>query len=104
MELAFSFLHIKAQWVSQEAKRRSNRLWSASKSVLPMTVAEAAIIQCPLAADDSESCCAKEGALCGKELEDALPPYTCTVYKVGYVRLKKELDSGGQQAGNRSWR
>ncbi|KAG2196726.1 hypothetical protein INT46_003866 [Mucor plumbeus] len=32
------------------------------------------------------------------------PSYSCTVYKQGFVRLKKEIDIGGGVEINRSWR
>jgi hypothetical protein len=32
------------------------------------------------------------------------PSYSCTVYKQGSVRLKKEIDIGGGVEINRSWR
>lgn len=35
---------------------------------------------------------------------DTPPPYVCTVYKEGYVRIKKELTLGGfVESKNRSW-
>jgi hypothetical protein len=39
-----------------------------------------------------------------EEGSESLPRYTCTVYKMGYLLVKREMDRPGVKARNRSWR
>ncbi|KAI8366091.1 uncharacterized protein BYT42DRAFT_472334, partial [Radiomyces spectabilis] len=38
-----------------------------------------------------------------EEGQEKLPPYECTVYKMGFVKLKRELKRPGVLSGHRSW-
>ncbi|KAI8336819.1 hypothetical protein BC941DRAFT_428174 [Chlamydoabsidia padenii] len=39
-----------------------------------------------------------------EEGNEDLPPYECTVYKMGYMMIKKEMDSHTKISSRRSWR
>lgn len=39
-----------------------------------------------------------------EEGKEELPPYTCTVFKMGYVYVKKEYDTPGVKSRYRGWR
>lgn len=39
-----------------------------------------------------------------EEGKEVLPSYTCTVFKMGYVYIKKELDAPNKTSRHRSWR